>query len=371
MTRTMKGGRSMTDISTPDPFDALRRPDAPIAPSTAFAKQLRQRLVGELQPLLAANTTSSATTRTTTRTTTNAQERAVTMTVTPYLMIRNAAAALDFYRDAFGAVETHRLVGDDGRVGHAEIMIGTSKLMLADEYPEINALGPESRGGPTCSFDIDVVDAAKVDETFELALTLGATALRPPADQFHGSRSATVSDPFGHQWTFSALIEQLSLEDYAVRAAQDTGHGSFAIHTPDGSPDGASDATQNVTPASAHPQAKHHTQGDLYYFTLPVRDMARAQRFFGAVLGWRFDTPEYGHVVNISAPPGGINDKNTDTGARLWFVVDDIHAAVEAVREMGGTAEDPVNYDSGWSSDCTDDQGTEFSLSVPSPEYSA
>ena len=305
------------------------------------------------------------------------------MTVTPYLIVRNAAAALDFYSDAFGAVETLRMIGDDGRVGHAEIMIGGSKLMMADEYPEIGALGPESRGGPTSSFDIDVVDAARVDETFQRALSLGATSLRPPADQFHGSRSATVSDPFGQNWTFSALIEQLSAEEYASRAATDTGHGSFTVETtpdettpdettPDETtPDETTpDETTNPPDAARH-QVKHHGHGDLYYFALPATDIDKAQAFFGAVLGWQFAAPEHGHIENISAPPGSVNSMNGDTAVRLWFVVDDIHTAVQRVREMGGTADEPINYESGWSADCTDDQGTMFSLSVPVPEYTA
>jgi predicted enzyme related to lactoylglutathione lyase len=194
------------------------------------------------------------------------------------------------------------------------------------------------------------------------AIELGALGLREPADQFHGNRSATVQDPFGQRWTLSARIEQLTTEQYAARAAQDSGHGSFSLET------GVAAATTNGN--AAHPQAKHLEQGDLYYFTLPVADVPRAQRFFGAVLGWQFGAPDQGHIENISAPPGGLNDKSTDMGARLWFVVDDIHTAVERVRAAGGTAQDPVNYESGWSSDCIDDQGTVFSLSVPSPEYS-
>lgn len=338
-----------------DPFDALRRPDAPIAPSAAFARQLRQRLTAELQPLLASAAPPTSVSTSTT-------ERTVAMTVTPYFSVRNCAAALDFYRDAFGAIETHRLVGDDGRVGHAEIMLGGSRMMLADEYPEVDSLGPQSRGGPTCTFDLDVGNASRVDEMYAHAVELGAQGLSEPADQFHGNRSAVVQDPFGQRWTLSAQIEQLTTEQYAARAAQDSGHGSFSLEG------GTTAATTNGN--AAHPQAKHLEQGDLYYFTLPVADVPKAQRFFGAVLGWQFAAPDQGHIENISAPPGGLNDQSTDKGARLWFVVDDIHTAVERVRAAGGTAQDPVNYESGWSSDCVDDQGTVFSLSVPSPEYS-
>ena len=283
------------------------------------------------------------------------------MTVTPYFSVRNCAAALDFYREAFGAIETQRLVGDDGRVGHAEITLGGSRMMLADEYPEVDSLGPETRGGPTCVFDLNVGEGPRVDEMYAHALELGARGLSEPADQFHGNRSAVVQDPFGQRWTLSAQIEQLTTEQYAARAAQDSGHGSFTLETP---------ATTPSNGDGTHPQAKHLEQGDLYYFTLPVADLPKAQRFFGAVLGWRFGAPDQGHIENISAPPGGLDDKTDDTAVRLWFVVDDIHTAVERVRAAGGTAQDPVNYESGWSSNCVDDQGTVFSLSVPSPEYS-
>ncbi len=337
----------MPDDPAPDAFEALRRPDAPIAPEASFARRLREQLTAALQPLLDTNNT---TTTTTTR-------KVSAMTVIPYLMVRNAAAALDFYRDAFGAVERQRLVGDDGRIGHAEFVIGDSLLMMADEYPEIGALGPESRGGPTCSFSVEVDD---VDAAHALAVSFGATTLREPADQFHGSRSATISDPFGHNWTLTKLVENLTAQEYEARAAQDNGHGSFAVRTPGA----VADETD------PHHQSRRHDQGDLYYFTLPVADVARAQRFFGAVLGWQFDGPDQGHVANIAAPPGSVSADGNDIGARLWFVVDDIHVAVERVRAAGGSAQEPVEYPSGWSSDCTDDQGTVFSLSVPSAAYS-
>lgn len=146
------------------------------------------------------------------------------MTVTPYLAIRNAAAALDFYREAFGAVENERFVGDDGRIGHAEFVIGDSLIMLADEYPEIDSLGPQSRGGSTCSFTIDVTD---VDEVYARAVQLGAVSLREPADQFDGHRRGTLIDPFGHRWNLSAVIANTSRADYISGAAAE----GFTVHT--------------------------------------------------------------------------------------------------------------------------------------------
>ncbi len=321
-----------------DPFEALRIDDAPIPPRSSFTTDLRARLEAEL----AATPTPPPV----------PEIRA--MNVVPYLSLRNCATALQFYADAFGAVEEHRIVGDDGRIGHAEIRIGTSKIALADEYPEYDVVGPETRGGPTCSFTIELDDVADVDAAYERALSFGATGLRPPADQFHGNRRATVSDPFGHQWSFSAVSKVMSVDEYSDAAKAE----GFEVVTA-----GAPDA------APADHQLKHYDHGDLYYFTIPVPDLARAQAFFGAVLGWQFEDPTVGHVSNISAPPGGVRPAAERTDTQLWFTVDDIHVAVAKVRELGGTSDEPVNYDSGWAADCVDDQGTKFSLSVPADKY--
>ena len=114
-------------------------------------------------------------------------------TVTPYLCVDGAAAAIDFYVDAFGAVEHHRMVGDDGRIGHAEIVIGNSRIMLADEYPEAGVLAPTTRGGSSTNFNFATPDAATLDAIFTRALELGATELRPVADQFYGHRQQIVA----------------------------------------------------------------------------------------------------------------------------------------------------------------------------------
>ncbi len=321
-----------------DPFDALRIADEPLDPRPAFAAELRRVLTVTLH-----NTLENAMTQT--ETVPPSTPAAPSQTITAYISVRNAAAALAFYVEAFGAVEVSRLVGDDGRVGHSEIEIGSSRLMIADEYPEIDSVGPETRGGPTCSFTIEVPD---VDASFARAVAAGATVVRPVADQFHGNRMGWVTDPFGHRWTLSTPIAGFDRAGYA-KASRDEGYELIESK-----------------------QLKRHDQGDLYYFTLPVHDLARAQIFFGAVLGWQFPDPDHGHVANISAPPGAVSvvEAPASTRAQLWFVVDDIHVAVARVRELGGHADDPVLYDSGWSADCVDDQGTTFSLSVPAAKYS-
>lgn len=124
--------------------------------------------------------------------------------VTPYLMVADARAALAFYEDAFGArAVSDPIVMDDGRVGHAEIDINGSVLMLADEFPEMGLVGPLRRGGTSVSLVVYVPD---VDATFARAVALGATPERPPADQFHGSRAGWLVDPFGHRWSISTAL---------------------------------------------------------------------------------------------------------------------------------------------------------------------
>ena len=223
--------------------------------------------------------------------------------LTPYLIVRHGVAALDFYRDAFGAVEEQRFLGDDGRIGHAEIRIGSSKLMLADEHPEHDIVGPETRGGPTCSFTLDVEDVDVVRTRH--ALALGASSEREPADQFYGNRSATISDPFGHRWILSAPAAAMSTDEYVAAAAKEGYTATVASGTATASPTTGS-ADESDAEETADKQIRHYDRGDLYYFTIPVTDLAKAQTFFSAVLGWEFSAPEAGHVSNIAAPPGGM-----------------------------------------------------------------
>jgi PhnB protein len=116
-------------------------------------------------------------------------------TVTPYLAIKNAAKALEFYQKAFGATETYKLTLPDGRVGHAEIRLGDSVIMLADEFPEYGGKSPQSLGGSPVSIHLYVED---VDAFFKRALAAGARERKPVMDQFYGDRSGQLEDPFGH-----------------------------------------------------------------------------------------------------------------------------------------------------------------------------
>ncbi len=136
-------------------------------------------------------------------------------TVTPYLIIKGAAGALDFYKQAFGATELFRMEAPGGRIGHAEIRIGDSPIMLADEHPEIGALSPQSRGGTSVSILLYVEDADKLTEQ---AVAAGATVLRPIQNQFYGDRSASLADPFGHQWHIATHVEDVSVDEMRKRA---------------------------------------------------------------------------------------------------------------------------------------------------------
>ena len=135
--------------------------------------------------------------------------------VTPYLSIRGAAAAMEFYRKAFGAKEIMRMPGPKGDVGHAEIQLGGSRIMIADEYPEIDFLSPKSRGGTTVTLHVYVKD---VDALVARAVAAGARITQPVQDKFYGDRTGTLEDPFGHVWHFATHVEDVSMAELRKRA---------------------------------------------------------------------------------------------------------------------------------------------------------
>ena len=136
-------------------------------------------------------------------------------TATPYLIVKGAAEAIEFYKRAFGATEILRMADPQGRVGHAEIKIGDSVIMLADEHPSMGYRGPRSLGGSSVSILLYLED---VDRVFERAVKGGAKALRAVTDQFYGDRSGTLEDPFGHLWTVATHVEDVSPEEMRRRA---------------------------------------------------------------------------------------------------------------------------------------------------------
>jgi PhnB protein len=148
-------------------------------------------------------------------------------TLTAYLIVRNAAEAIDFYKRAFGAVECFRMNGSDGKtIGHAELKIGDSMLMMADEQPGAMSRSPQTLNGTTfclCMY-VDNVDAA-----FQRAVETGATVLRPLATMFYGDRVGMVTDPYGHHWALMMHVEDVPPEEMEKRAAAE--HAKMAKKT--------------------------------------------------------------------------------------------------------------------------------------------
>jgi PhnB protein len=134
--------------------------------------------------------------------------------VTPYMVVNNCERALEFYKNSFGASEIMRMPGPDGKIMHAEIKIGDSIIMLADEFPERGARSPVSFGGSPVSLMLYVKD---VDATFNKAVGAGSTVQQPVKDQFYGDRSGTIVDPFGHVWTLSTHVEDVAPEEMQKR----------------------------------------------------------------------------------------------------------------------------------------------------------
>jgi PhnB protein len=135
-------------------------------------------------------------------------------TATPYLIVKGAAQAIEFYKQAFGAVELFRFPVPDGRLGHAEIKVGDSPIMLADEAPDMGYRGPQALGGTPVSVLLYVKD---VDAQYQKAVAAGATVRKPVQDQFYGDRSGTLEDPFGHVWTLATHKEDVSPEEMQRR----------------------------------------------------------------------------------------------------------------------------------------------------------
>ena len=135
----------------------------------------------------------------------------------PYLCVDDTAAAIDFLVEVFGATERMRVPMPDGNIGHAEVAIGDGLIMLSDEYPEMNVVGPKTIGGTAVTIMVYVEDA---DATFAKAVAAGATAERPVETHFYGDRSGMVVDPFGHRWNVSTNVEDVSPDEMARRSAE-------------------------------------------------------------------------------------------------------------------------------------------------------
>lgn len=147
--------------------------------------------------------------------------------VIPYLSVDGAEAAIAFYRTVFGATERMRMDAPGGKIGHAEIEIGDSLVMLADTFPDMGGKSPKTIGGTPVTVMVYVED---VDACFQRAIDNGATEMRKPADQFYGDRAGQFEDPFGHQWFVATHVEDVPPEEMGKRAA-----AAMAAEPPSGS----------------------------------------------------------------------------------------------------------------------------------------
>ena len=137
--------------------------------------------------------------------------------VTPYLCVDGAKAAIEFYSKVLGATERMHMPGPDGKIGHAELELGESLIMLADEFPEMGVRGPKAVGGTPVTISIYVEDA---DAVFDAAVAAGATVLRPVENQFYGDRTGQFEDPFGHRWSVATHVEDVPPDEMEKRAAE-------------------------------------------------------------------------------------------------------------------------------------------------------
>jgi uncharacterized glyoxalase superfamily protein PhnB len=211
-----------------DPFDVLRLAPERVHPDSTFADELRQRIITALGaaglpdvdlPSRRSTTMSDLASDTTavsaTRATSTASDPPVAAAIVPYICVHDAAAALRWYADVFGAAETVRYTGDDGRIGHAEMRLNGALLMLSEPYPEYGVIAPQP-GGSAFSLHVEVPDA---DAVHFAAVAAGAISLSEPADQAYGARSCTIIDPFGHRWMVQTPIANPTLDE--VNAAME------------------------------------------------------------------------------------------------------------------------------------------------------
>ncbi|GAB3573538.1 VOC family protein [Amycolatopsis endophytica] len=287
-----------------DRFDALRAPAEPVDPDPRFAVDLRERL---RRAVLNGGEMTS----------TDAPARAELHSLTPYLAVSDARRALDFYVDVFDAQRrADPITMPDGRIGHAELAIGDSVLMLAEEFPEAGHVS--ATGGASV-----LVEMPDVQGTVDRAVERGAELLTPVEDRGNGL-SGSIRDPFGQRWQI----------------------------------------TQAPVRASGPDTARH---GQAIYFTFQVPDDELAKSFYGSVLGWQFSRGSVEGAWRFEGPglEGGLWGGPHQVGWKLMYAVDDVDAAVERVRAAGGQVSEVDRKPYGLTADCTDNQGIEFWLWQP------
>ncbi len=281
----------------------------------------------------------------------------VRATATPYLSVRGASAAIDFYKRAFGATEITRLVQPDGRIGHAEIDIGGARIMLADEFPEIGFKSPESLGGSPVNIHLDVSD---VDAVARRAVAAGATVVRPVQDQFYGDRSGQIRDPFGYSWTISTHKETLTTEEMQRRINEMSRTQSDAA-APE-SPKFIREGFHSITPYLVIPKAAE------------LIDFMKAA--FGAQEHFRIARPGGDVIMHAEVIIGDsmielaeANAQFPPTPASLVLRVSDVDTVYNRAIEAGATPLHPVaNLDYGArGASVKDDSGNSWHIFTPNP----
>jgi uncharacterized glyoxalase superfamily protein PhnB len=298
-----------------DPFEALREPVTPADPDPEFAGRLRMRLTREIfAPPGGTMSEQTVATRV-------EREPAWPPALTPYIVVSDARRAMDWYVEVFGAQRRGELhVNADGTIGHAEVGIGDAVLMFAEPsglWPDVPVRAPDSPATFSHTLHLEVDD---VDASTEQARRSGASVEREPADQPYG-RASVIVDPFGHRWM---LLRR---------------------------------------PA----RATRLRQGDVASVTMMARDARRAKEFYQAVLQVPFSSGHPGgwRTEETTPPLSILSSRGTEPDVRLSYRVDDIAAAVERVRAVGGHAGEPARRPFGLLAECVDDQGATFHLWQP------
>lgn len=302
-----------------DPLDALRVPVTPADPDPAFAARLRSRLervLGLPEGVAVTETTLTLAER---EPPAPAVERGAAI---PYLAVRGARQALDWYVRVLGArLRGEPIIMPDGRVGHAELDLAHGVIYLADEHPEIGVTAPDPGGVPVSL----VLDVADVDAVIAAAAEAGARLDRRPYEAY-GHRNATITDPYGHRWMLQAPLPG-------------------GVAGPAGAP----------------------RPGDISYAPLWVPDVARAAAFYGTVLGVEYEPADdnRGRRAPGLVPPQGLSEHPALSTLFCCYVVDDIAAGVARARAAGGQAGEPVARPYGLVADCVDTDGVRFALHQP------
>jgi uncharacterized glyoxalase superfamily protein PhnB len=309
-------------VNAHDPLDVLHGDELPIQPDPAFAVQLRARLESALSlPHRTQEVVMSGTDTAIAELSEPTIERPAAVVprsaAVPYLAVRSAREAIDWYVDALGAVVVgDPIIMDDGRVGHAELALSGGVFYLADEYPEIGVKAPESQGA-SVSLMVEVPDT---DAALARARTKGAT-VNQEAREAHGSRNATIVDPFGHRWMLTGPLS------------------------------GAAVPIQH---------------GDVGYVSVWVPDADRAAAFYGHVLGWAYDPAT--HEVTNTGQHIGIYSVDNRQGMLCCYAVTDLEAARQSILAGGGSVGETQEFDFGTVLDATDPAGMVFSVFQPTPD---